>query len=635
MSGPLAHGGIDDREAKPRPRLRCERGRLGRGLGWLLIVGMSLNGAPGSAVAQVPSTSRNATPPTDDGTPTARIPAPASSAPAASGPGAEEDEVSPERKREARRRFGRGLELLREEAWAPALAEFLRSRALFPTRVATNNAAVALRRLQRYDEALDMYETLLRDFQVSEVDRKAAQEQIATLRQRVGTIDIVGAEPGAAIVIGGLERGEFPPVKALRVPAGDHVVRLYKEGYERFEARIDVAGGEIARVEATMVALTASGRLRVVEPTGKAVTVVVDNVAVGLTPWEGDLAVGDHVVRLVGPGKLGSQPARASVTRRGRTVLRLRAEPLAAQLRVEPTPAGAAVFIDGVEVGNGAWLGRLKDGRHRVVVKAPGFLDATRSLTLEPGVRRRLDVELERDDDAPMWRKPARWVFDGSMGFVAVPSFGGALAETCAEGCREGTGLGGMAMLQANYELGSGLGFGIEAGYVLASQAVTGRTAELSPIGFSDPTIGTANDDLRLQAFLAGGTLGYHLGDRVPVVLRLGAGILVGEVRDQRQGTFATRRGSTFNTFPVVAFPRATYFYVDPMARVGYRFADHFEISAFVRALLWVNLETPRFDDTLEVAADTDGIGTFVADDVMGSFIVGAVPGVNLRYDFE
>ena len=89
-------------------------------------------------------------------------------------PPAEDEEpppVSQETKQQAKRHFLKGIKLLREQAWAPALAEFLLSRELYATRVATNNAAIALRKLQRYDEALDMFETLLRDFKVPPAER--------------------------------------------------------------------------------------------------------------------------------------------------------------------------------------------------------------------------------------------------------------------------------------------------------------------------------------------------------------------------------------------------------------------------------------------------------------------------------
>src|SRR5690349_8942283 len=68
------------------------------------------------------------------------------------------------RKEEAKVRFQRGLELVQNESWDAALAEFLASRKLFPTRVALKNAALSLRQLKRYVEALAMYNELLTQF---------------------------------------------------------------------------------------------------------------------------------------------------------------------------------------------------------------------------------------------------------------------------------------------------------------------------------------------------------------------------------------------------------------------------------------------------------------------------------------
>src|SRR6478735_6517300 len=68
------------------------------------------------------------------------------------------------RKEEAKTRFQRGLELVQNESWDAALAEFLASRKLFPTRVALKNAALSLRQLKRYVEALAMYTELLASF---------------------------------------------------------------------------------------------------------------------------------------------------------------------------------------------------------------------------------------------------------------------------------------------------------------------------------------------------------------------------------------------------------------------------------------------------------------------------------------
>src|SRR5690606_3048235 len=86
----------------------------------------------------------------------------------------------PQRRADAEAAFRRGLVLLEQDAWQAALAEFLRSRELYPTRNATNNAAFCLRKLNRFDESLDMYEVLLREFPETTPDRKAAaQKEVA------------------------------------------------------------------------------------------------------------------------------------------------------------------------------------------------------------------------------------------------------------------------------------------------------------------------------------------------------------------------------------------------------------------------------------------------------------------------
>src|SRR5439155_1438488 len=84
------------------------------------------------------------------------------------------------------------------------------------------------------------------------------QREIVRLRGLVGTIDIMGAEIGAAITIDGQSRGDYPMVATLRVSAGGHVVRVYKEGFEPFEGRVDVAGSETARVAARLRALAST-----------------------------------------------------------------------------------------------------------------------------------------------------------------------------------------------------------------------------------------------------------------------------------------------------------------------------------------------------------------------------------------
>src|SRR5262245_61760806 len=66
-----------------------------------------------------------------------------------------------DRKARAKEHFDRGVELSSKGSVEAALAEFLESRRLFPTRSATYNAASCLRSLERTVEALETYEALL------------------------------------------------------------------------------------------------------------------------------------------------------------------------------------------------------------------------------------------------------------------------------------------------------------------------------------------------------------------------------------------------------------------------------------------------------------------------------------------
>jgi hypothetical protein len=171
-----------------------------------------------------------------------------------------------DRESEARAHFKRGVELLERDAWAEALAEFLASRRIYPRATATTNAIICLRRLGRYDEALELIEALLREFPDLPAEKRIATEaEAAELSKLVGVIVIEDAEPGAALAIDGRERGTFPAAASVRVTAGSHMVRVSKSGFERFWARIEVAAEQTVRVVARMQVLPLAARVPGIE----------------------------------------------------------------------------------------------------------------------------------------------------------------------------------------------------------------------------------------------------------------------------------------------------------------------------------------------------------------------------------
>ena len=574
-------------------------------------------------------------PPPPGGTPAA----PAAPAPAPAAPKGDDEEKAapdPQKRAEAEASFKRGLDLLGQDAWQAALAEFLRSRDLFPTRTATNNAAFCLRKLNRFDEALDMYEALLREYpDVSQDKKEAAQKEVTELRGLVGTIDIVGAEPGSSIVVDGRPRPDYPLIDPLRVSAGTHSVRLFKEGFRPFETRIDVAGGQTVRITAKMAALAASGRLRVAESSGKSMDVVIGGAVVGVTPWEGSLAVGDQVVWLAGDADLGTQPARVPVKQGTVETVTLTAEPLEAAILVQATPPGATIRIDGVEVGRGVFEGRFRRGEHVIEALQDGFYPQKKRVVLERGDAEKLTFALERDEDAETWRKPSHIVIDVFGGFTIAPSFGGDVLGSCGDACSSDPGFGGLVMVNGAYEFGSGLAFGLSGGFIQMSQLVESHDERLFPVGIEDGLGGTATDDLRLRGGLVGVHAAYSFIAEIPVHLRLGAGALIGSVRSERTGSFTTRGGSPYDAPALESEATTAYVYVAPEISVGQPITDWFEIDLGIQGLGLIAASEAKWgDEAPGVAVPGDGLSRYGAEQTLASHMFIIVPGMSARMSF-
>jgi hypothetical protein len=558
------------------------------------------------------------------------------------------DAADDAKKKDAQAHFERGLQLSTEEVWDAALAEYMLSRQLYPTKAATKNAALCLRKLRRFDEALDMIESFQRDFQnLNDQDKQFASKLKGEIEPYVGTLQIKGGPSLTAISIDGRDRGQTP-LPAVRVSAGTHVVRAYKEGFSPFEARIDVAGKQTATVELRIEALSRSGKLRVVEQSGKKVDTIIDDVVVGKTPWEGSMSPGSHMVVLRGEGNLGTQPASAPVRVDDTTTLNLSVEALDSELRVECVPVSAAVALDGVTLGRGVWEGRVRTGKHSVEGSADGFVPAKRAIVAEAGKKTALKIELERVVVATPTGPPSRVYFDLRGAFALAP-LGGDLG---------GLALGPMGQLQIGYQLGSGFGIGVEVGYARLGQKSSGRTDTLTPqpVGSIPPEQGTTDDDVRLHGLLAGLSAGIHRGKTVTWLARLGAGAWLATATDTRSGHYTTVKsvkpdGTTgaptaFDVAPIDASFDAKYIYIAPEARIGYRLGDHFELTAGVQLMVLVALTQPSWQPaTKQVLTGTcgtpptpdcvtDGVATWGNTAFTSKTAFVAAPGLGARLEF-
>jgi hypothetical protein len=385
--------------------------------------------------------------------------------------------------------FNRGVELVDDKDWNGALAEFTRSRELEPTRAALKNAAMCLRELARYDEALDAYEDLVRSYGgvLTDVERASIGADVATLTRYVGEIVVDGLE-GATVRIDARARGTLPLAAPLRVGAGSHSVRVEREGASTYETSVVVVSGERRTVHATLGPSAELGRLVVRERMGKAIGVRVDSAAVGLTPWEGNVSAGAHVVTLRGEGDIGSS-ARAVVVKTGeRVVTELEAVTLPGELRVETTPPDATVRIDGRPLAQA----ELPSGHHVVKVEAPWYVPQTIETDVTSREPRTLRVVLEH---------VPRVYVEGVGGIVTLPTYASSIQCGGLTSC-----LGYLIGVRAGYSFTHR--FSIEV-FMIASM-----------------TLGRSSSAGDASVFLSFGGLSaaYRFTDEVPVTARLWVG---------------------------------------------------------------------------------------------------------------
>lgn len=539
--------------------------------------------------------------------------------------------------------FEKGIALFEEESWDAALVEFLRSREVYATRAATKDAALCLRKLHRFDEALELFQALIREFPALPVeDRTLAEHGIKELTALVGNIDVRAAESGATLVIDGRERGTVPS-PPVRVNAGTHLIRLSREGFLPFETQVQVAGAQTVVVQAKLAPLTRGGRLKIGEQAGKLADVIVDNVQVGKTPWEGSLPAGSHMVVLRAADGLGTQPVAAPVRLNEVTALTLTLEPLSAKLRIEPTPAGSNVALDGIAVGRGVWEGPVRVGRHRVEVASEGFLPATRELALSRDTREVLAVALDRDPNSALFRaqNPPHFVFEATGAFLLAPTLGGDVLDSCSGRCSKGWATGALAMLHGGYQLSSGLSFWLSGGFLSAAESLKARSVTLTPRGLT-PFDGVARDSLRLSGALLGGSAGLSRGQTLRLRVRLSAGAFIGSASDERKGnaTTAERPGvpSALVAFDVTESPSAKYLFAAPELRAGLRLSQHWELSAGLAALVllgisdvdWSDSNPPSYPDSVgQVEFNASG----GKQSVVGRSIVLLAPELSLKWD--
>ena len=437
--------------------------------------------------------------------------------------------------------FKQGIEIFKTGDHERALDYFLRSRQAYPSAVNTTNAAICLDKLRRYDEALELYEEVITKHasEIDDAERKALAPAMASLRARVGSVD-VSANVEGTVVIDGRARGKLPLTTPLRAQPGKRTVRVMKNGYLSKEAVVTVKVGQTVKVDLELSPLASSGLVRIEDAAHAGFEVFVDRVSVGTVPWEGTLAPGKHVV-WEQKGDLGSSPVAVQVVQAQTALLRLQAVKLGAPIRVELASGSAEISIDGVGIGPGGWEGRLPEGQHTVVASEDGYHEKSHKvLSASDASGTTLRVSLDVDPDHPRWpRRGSFWVgVFGGPGFA--PSLGSGAGARCSEGAcsQSGLGLGPLVGARFGYRFSFGLSLELGAAFTYLTRSISRK--ESASFDNQKHTVDYALDDrLRVVGPLVVGGVSYRLaiGQVFGLVARVGAGALFASGSDVMTGT--------------------------------------------------------------------------------------------------
>jgi hypothetical protein len=221
----------------------------------------------------------------------------------------------------------------------------------------------------------------------------------AVAAPRYGTLAVTSEPSGARVLVDDTFVG-YTPLR-YGTTSGNHRVNVELEGYDGYEATINVVGGETREVQATLNVRQRLGQAGFESNPGGA-QVYVDDQLIGTTPTQTvNLVEGTHRARFVLPG---FEDTYVDFTVRAGSYQLVSGELRAQQGTLELTGnvGGAVVFIDGARAGtipNGSGrltLEELGAGSHQITVTAPGFNTFVGEFEILPGQTTSLTVSQSR-----------------------------------------------------------------------------------------------------------------------------------------------------------------------------------------------------------------------------------------------
>ena len=190
-------------------------------------------------------------------------------------------------------------------------------------------------------------------------------------------------EPGATVKVDDNDIGKTPVT--VSVGPGPHTIAVATADGRSTEQQIDIKPGTRKKIDMLLSLPHDAGGPATLGVTSDPLNanVLIDGVAAGRTPYQGELAPGEHLVAVEMDGRLKQE--RKVVAREGRDAnvsFALPPLPKDPALAVESEPIGAIVAVDGKDKGRTPWVAPLSAGPHQLVLKMEGHREVGTDFTM-------------------------------------------------------------------------------------------------------------------------------------------------------------------------------------------------------------------------------------------------------------
>ena len=320
----------------------------------------------------------------------------------------------------ARKDWDAARDLLDTSDFAGALVEYQRAYDLSKNPRVLYNVAVCQKNLRHYARAEATFKQELTDGagKISPQEEADVKAAIQALDPFVSTVEISSNETGATLLIDGEAVGQTPFDKPVPIDVGPHELRLHKDGFVDAVQTMTIAGGTPAKATLSIDPAVKKATVNVTVTGAPGASVVIDGIDMGQAPFKGDVVAGRHTFEARAPGYVTARQTTDVVYKEPLNIaLDLSAERHVGRIRIQTTPADAAIEVDGKIVGSGTWEGPLPSGGHQLVVKKPGYQAYTSEVTISDDQSRELKATLIEE-------KGSNWIA-WTIGTVLVVAGGG------------------------------------------------------------------------------------------------------------------------------------------------------------------------------------------------------------------